>query len=422
MKKIFKRKFNEQKLLLIFILAFAIIGAAILTFSKAATPVNNAPNNTAATGTSSFRLTPSSGSYPINTNFTVGVYVNTTDSINTVDPQIAYDATKLDFVSISTTGNVFPTCLQNSGGNGIVQINCGVSGSTVTGNNLKVADVTFKARVGSGTTNLSFAANSFIFKGDAINVWDGVTTGGTYTLTGSGGTGGSGGAGGGSGGTGSSGGRGGSDGSSGSSSGTAPAPSNKTTTVNPKPTNTSGGTSQVATTTPTNTSSGQQTAGYYVSVVVTDDQAKAVAGAEVVLDGIKSTTDAAGVASFVNISAGEHKVKVSSSKGSYSASINVTASSNGSIQQFPVKVKKTNGYLIYIVAGAGVLIAGAVVLAVLRQRALKRLYGSYHSSGEMATVVTSAGSTVSPSSAVSTATPATSPTTKIGRASCRERV
>ncbi len=129
------------------------------------------------------------------------------------------------------------------------------------------------------------------------------------------------------------------------------------------------------------------------------------------LDGIKSTTDAAGVASFVNISAGEHKVKVSSSKGSYSASINVTASSNGSIQQFPVKVKKTNGYLIYIVAGAGVLIAGAVVLAVLRQRALKRLYGSYHSSGEMATVVTSAGSTVSPSSAVSTATPATSPTT-----------
>ena len=207
MSRKFKFDYSQNRRLLsvVVVLVLSVVGASLLVFSKA------------ATGTSSFRLTPSSGSYPINTNFTVGVYVNTTDSINTVDPQIAYDATKLDFVSISTTGNVFPTCLQNSGGNGIVQINCGVSGSTVTGNNLKVADVTFKARVGSGTTNLSFAANSFIFKGDAINVWDGVTTGGTYTLTGSGGTGGSGGSGGGSGGTGSSGGRGGSDGSSGSS-------------------------------------------------------------------------------------------------------------------------------------------------------------------------------------------------------------
>ncbi len=391
MKKL--KSIQKNKLLQIAgVILIAVVGSLILIYSKAATPTTT---QTVSSGPAVLSISPASGSYPINTEFTVAVNANPNGTTFAgVDMFLAYDTTKLDYVSVNTTGAAFTDCPGGvAGSNGVVSVKCVKYGSTFN-SSIKVANVTFRTKVGTGTTALSFAANSALYDTNVANVWNGVATGGTYTLTGSGGTGG--GSGGGAGGSGSSGGT----TTGGSGTGSAPTTTSKTTTTgggSSKTTTSTGASNQVAVNQPT-TSSGNQTAtGYYVSIVVTDDQARVVAGAEVVLDGIKSTTDASGIASFVNISAGAHKVKVSSDKGSYSASINVASSSNGSIQQFPVKVKKANNYLVYAAIGASVIVIGAAVLVVLRQRALKRLYGSYHGTGEVATVVSSAGTSSSSS-------------------------
>ena len=368
-------------------LAFAVVGVAVLLFAKAATPIRPAP--TPAAGAASLSISPDATSVTTGKTFTVGIYENSgSTQIQGTNLGITYDPNLIQISDTATPLNSF-----NTSGAGITLIRKSVS---VSGGNLSfaayadpnttvgyvtqnqlVTTITFVAKA-VGTAQLSFQ-NSGAFSaitpfGQTSNIWDhnistvsvavvaATTTGGGGTPTGGGNT----------------------------NTGTATPPTPAKTSTNsgtatpptPAKTSTNTGTS-VATTTPPLTSNSTQvtSGGFYVAVVVTDDQAQAVQGAEVTIDGVKATTDAAGVASFMNISSGSHKVHVSSTKGSFDNDINVLGTATvGSVQQFPVKLKKSSPIIIYIAAGSGVLVAGLAIMAVLRQRALKRMYGSYNSS------------------------------------------
>ncbi len=170
------KKANKKSVTIIVVtLLFAVVGASLLIFTKA------------ATGTATYSISPSTGSYNIGTDFTVSIFENSgTVPVAGADAFLTYDATKLDFVSVNTTGGVFTDCPTNSsapnptGGNGTVKISCIKFGSTFTGNQ-KIGNVTFRPKVGTGSTSITFAANSAIYDESVSNVWNGVTTGGTFT-------------------------------------------------------------------------------------------------------------------------------------------------------------------------------------------------------------------------------------------------
>ncbi len=174
----------------VLLLAFVAIGVALLVLSKAATL------------TATLTLSPSTNStpIPINTNFDVSVYENSaTQTVNAVNVGLSYDQSKVQFVSIDSTGSAFPLCTEKSGGSGIVKLTCVTDYSatppvqSVTGSKL-IAKVTFKALVGTGnSTTMSFvkdypapgseAKSAIYYAGTGENVWDGNTaTAGTYTF------------------------------------------------------------------------------------------------------------------------------------------------------------------------------------------------------------------------------------------------
>ena len=150
---------------------FAIAASLLLAFSQAA-------------GNASLILTPNSGSYDQNTNATLTVYEDSgTENVNAVDVRLTYDAAKLQFVSINTTGSPFDFCTEKSGGSGNVTITCAKLGGGVANKQL-VGKVTFKALAGSGSTAVSFGSNSHIVRSsDNTDIWNGNTTGGSYNLT-----------------------------------------------------------------------------------------------------------------------------------------------------------------------------------------------------------------------------------------------
>ncbi len=174
MKKHLKSLTSRKRSAGILVVAFALIGISLLVFTKA------------AVGTAALTLSPTSGSYNINSNFTVDIYVNSsaTDPVASVEVQLSYDAAKLQYVSIEPTGGAFPDCFGKTGGGGTASMSCLKAGAPFPTGSQKVGTVTFKALAGNGTTSVSFAANSHVWKADGIptELWNGVTTGGTYTL------------------------------------------------------------------------------------------------------------------------------------------------------------------------------------------------------------------------------------------------
>jgi hypothetical protein len=135
-----------------------------------------------AAGSASFSLSPSGGTYNINSTFSLMVSETSTDAVNVVTAKLSYDASKLQYVGVDASGSGFGGDASTSGGAGSITISRYVTpaGSTVTGTQ-NVASVNFKALVGSGSTSVTFAAGSQIAS-NGSNVWNGSTTGGTYTL------------------------------------------------------------------------------------------------------------------------------------------------------------------------------------------------------------------------------------------------
>lgn len=166
------RKIQLNKITtIVLVIAFAVVGTYLLTSSEA------------ATANATFALTPNSGSYDIGEEFTIQLYENSgSQAVNTVEPKITYDTAKLEFISRTNVGGAFDTCFDTNEGAGVVSFSCTIIGSSKTSNQ-KVANLTFKAKVGTGSSALQFRNDSGIFEGNNENIWNGSPTAATYSFT-----------------------------------------------------------------------------------------------------------------------------------------------------------------------------------------------------------------------------------------------
>lgn len=169
---------------LVVVAVIAVIGVAALIFAKAATP------------TATLSLTPSSGTYNNGSTITMGVYEDSgTNQASAVDIGLVYDTTKLQYVSTDTTGSSFTLASPAAASGGTLVVTSYVNPGTIPSGNLVgkqlIATVNFKVLVGTGSTNITFlkeAASAtsksavYLYK-TTTNMWDGVTTAGSYTLT-----------------------------------------------------------------------------------------------------------------------------------------------------------------------------------------------------------------------------------------------
>jgi len=144
---------------LLVVLATTLIGTALLQHSLAAT--------------GKIYLSPASASVLKGANVKLALRINPGTGVDGVEATVTYDQTKLQFVSVDSSGSAFPIQLGQSGGSGTVQVSRGVLGGTVNSDSL-IASITFKSLIGSGSASVSASGNA--------------SAGGTYTNPGGGGS------------------------------------------------------------------------------------------------------------------------------------------------------------------------------------------------------------------------------------------
>lgn len=143
LSSVFNGKSNVQRLGVLFIAGFAVIGVILLIRSFAAT--------------GQIYLLPSTTSVQNNTDVTVAVRINPGTSVGVVENvTVTYDSAKFQFVSINYTGSAFDASLaENTSTPGQVKFSRGaLSNPEITTDSL-IANVTLKALAGSGSTNLA---------------------------------------------------------------------------------------------------------------------------------------------------------------------------------------------------------------------------------------------------------------------------
>ncbi len=127
---------------------------SILTFALAFFAISGlffVKSALAATGT--IYITPASNSVQNGSTLTVSVRVNPGTTIDSVQGTVTYDASKLQFISVDTSGSAFSTELQNSQSSGSVVFARGDFGAGVSADAL-IEKISFKALVGSGSGTL----------------------------------------------------------------------------------------------------------------------------------------------------------------------------------------------------------------------------------------------------------------------------
>lgn len=140
-----------------------------------------------AAGSGSLALSPSSGTENVGTTFSVDVYENGNGtSVNVVTADLSYNAAQLQYVS-ANCGGVFNNSASISGGSGSVSLSCFVAGgATAPTDNELIGSVSFEALAGSGSTSINFGSDSIMATpstSPSTNIWNGATTGGSFTLT-----------------------------------------------------------------------------------------------------------------------------------------------------------------------------------------------------------------------------------------------
>jgi len=162
---------------------------------------NNTGRNPTGTQTKSFNvavpsplatmsLSPSSQSLQVNNNLALEVRLNTGgNQVTAVSSYLNFDTSKLQFVSIDATGSAFSVQAEGEVAGNQVKISRGQAAPGVTGSNVLVAKVNFKA-IATGTANVSFAMTaagqgpSRVIKSDGLGTDIlSTTTGGAYTIT-----------------------------------------------------------------------------------------------------------------------------------------------------------------------------------------------------------------------------------------------
>ena len=352
-------KFSPKNVLISAVL-IGIVGAVLLIFTQAATPEKLKIGSSNAVSNASYSLSPGSGTFANGSNINIVIKENSgSQQVFSLGLQMSYDTNKFNFVSINNTGSPFTNCQDLSGASGLVKVTCYISPSAtpnkVSGEQI-VANVTLQAKVGSGSSALTFGSKSEvngIFESTAAeNIWNGTTSAASYSFSGT------------------------------STPNPTPTP---TPTPNPTPTptpNPSGGTKTPTTPpkspstpspspTPTPTTPGTPppvtpttptedpgtTTSYVVSILVKDSKGKPVSNATVEIGAIKAKTDAAGVASFENLKAGKYTVTVTSGSGSAKKEITVLgAQADSAVQQFDIKVNNNLMMMVYVGVGIVALV------------------------------------------------------------------
>ncbi len=328
-----------------------------------------------ANGTASLSLVPGSGSYNNGANISVAIHESSSDQINTVQANLVYDQSKLQFVSIDTSNSSFDFPLPSNGGGGSVSLARGISaGGTLTGAKI-VGTVNFKLLVGAGSSAVSFAPSSAIIRpSDGQNVWNGNTIGSSYSFT---------------------------TPAPASAPTPAPAPSPVLTSPASSGTNTpprsgfiaprsSSYTSPPTAIAPPASAAAQQAdpttpiavskdtivspsaVGYLLAIKVVDDNGHILKDATVTLDNHQTVkSDQTGIASFTNVSAGRHQVHVLSKAGKADSAVTVDSSRPATdVRRFNVKLAAAhNGFF----ADLGVGIALALLLGVAGFLLFKRM-------------------------------------------------
>ena len=158
----FRRVLARGLVLTIFISLFALVNAQ---------PVHAAANLT---------LSPSSKTITKGNNFTVSVYTNTGgELVNTLQANLSYPTSKLQFVSMSAVGGAFEIQAEGTGGSGSIRIGRGTL-SPKSGS-LLISKITFKA-IATGSATVSFVSGSKVVRDSDNTDILSSKVGGTYTV------------------------------------------------------------------------------------------------------------------------------------------------------------------------------------------------------------------------------------------------
>jgi hypothetical protein len=127
----------------------------IVGFAIAITLVSAWTLQQVAAATGSIYLTPGSKSVQINTNVTFSLRVDPGTSIQGVEAKVNFDTTKLEYVSYSSAGSAFALQMQRNVAGGTITLAYGASlGQVVTADSL-IENITFKAKVSSGSSSIT---------------------------------------------------------------------------------------------------------------------------------------------------------------------------------------------------------------------------------------------------------------------------
>lgn len=162
----------------------AALIAAIGTVASMYLPVANAaPCGSGCVA--SLSVTPGSGTYNPGNTITVSVYVNSGgQSINAVQADFTYTASRLQFQGINAAGSSFGIDASSSGGGGSVTIARGNT-SGISGGSLLVAQVSFTVLSSAGAGSITFSnSSSEVNKADGqgTNIL-GSASGASYTVS-----------------------------------------------------------------------------------------------------------------------------------------------------------------------------------------------------------------------------------------------
>lgn len=114
-----------------------------------------------ANTTGELYLSPTSGGYHIGDTVTMAVRENSfTTAVNSVQANLTYNASVLQFQSSDISASPFEISVQNTGGSGTIQIALGSFDGSVTGDQL-VSTVTFTV-LATGTAAVAFTTGSGI--------------------------------------------------------------------------------------------------------------------------------------------------------------------------------------------------------------------------------------------------------------------
>ncbi|HET9098340.1 MAG TPA: cohesin domain-containing protein [Candidatus Saccharimonadales bacterium] len=135
-----------RKILNILFLTVVALGTSVFAF---------VPKSHAATGM--MYVSPASANIQNGATFGVAIRINPGTNVDTVQASLSYSTSYLQLDSMSL--GAFTTCTQQTAGGGSVNLTCAMLGSSTSSDSL-IANVTFTALAGSGSTDLSLSGNA----------------------------------------------------------------------------------------------------------------------------------------------------------------------------------------------------------------------------------------------------------------------